>query len=152
MASSSGMSTSGASPVPRPQPPSLRFLDAEMDLALPPSLFSATMPEIISTTATHVPMHQVCGPLTTKLPGSMPGSGNPLVVSAVAAEQPPIPPLYGQSSPSSSSDSSTSSLSLRSGPLVNVQFERALDRLATGDLHLDAPPVDPNAPRRWVCW
>ena len=107
MASSSGMSTSGASPVPRPQPPSLRFLDAEMDLALPPSLFSATMPEIISTTATHVPMHQVCGPLTTKLPGSMPGSGNPLVVSAVAAEQPPIPPLYGQSSPSSSSWSYT---------------------------------------------
>ena len=85
------------------------------------------------------------GPSSPGSPGS-PGSDAATTVAFPLA-QPPLPPIY---SPRSSMGSASARLSSSKNPsLINIAFEIALDRQATGDLSIeDSLMTDQD----WSCW
>lgn len=134
-------------PTPSPCPPTLRFPDFD-ELQKPPAL---SLPAAASTHPQVYP-HSAAYPLGPQLWTQSPGHLTiDVIVTAYPPDQPPLPPIYGDRSPTSSSGSSGSSLSLKAAPLLNVQYQRACDRYQSGDLRMDPLPLE--GPRsRWTCW
>ena len=127
-------------PRPSPNPPSLHLSDCD-ELQMPPAL---TLPAA-STPSVGLPQRSIP-------PAQSPGHlAIDVIVTAMPPDQPPLPPIYGDRSPASSSGSS-SSLSLKAAPLLNVQYERALDRYLSGDLRVEDPLALEGSKSRWTCW
>ena len=142
----SQMTSPCLNPTPSPCPPSLHFPDFD-ELQMPPAL---TLPAAASTP--HAYPHSTAYPVGPQLWTQSPGHLTiDVIVTAMPPDQPPLPPIYGDRSPTSSSGSSASSLSLKAAPLLNVQYQRACDRCLSGDLRMDPLPLE--GPRsRWTCW
>ena len=132
-------------PTPSPCPPSLRFPDFD-ELQKPPAL---SLPAAASTHPQVYP-HSAAYPLGPQLWTSPGYLTIDVIVTAYPPDQPPLPPIYGDRSPTSS-ESSTASLSLKAAPLLNVQYQRACDRYQSGDLLRDPLPLEGPRPR-WTCW
>jgi len=146
-------------PTPSPGPPSLRFPDFD-ELQMPPALIlpaaTSVHPRGYAGVGVHSPRVYPHSTVYPQAPGPQLWTRSPdhltidVIVTAMPPDQPPLPPIYGDRSPTSSSGSS-SSLSLKAAPLLNVQFQRACDRCLSGDLSMDPLPLE--GPRsRWTCW
>jgi len=126
-------------PRPSPNPPSLHLSDSDVDM--PPALILPAA----SAPSGGLPQHSIP-------PAQSPGHlAIDVIVTAMPPDQPPLPPIYGDRSPASSSGSS-SSLSMKSAPLLNIQYERAFDRYLSGDLHVEDPLALESSKSRWTCW